>query len=239
VWRADDAQRAVACAVAMQRGMKAVNDKNVAEGLPVIEMGVGLHTGEVVVGNIGSDKRAKYGVVGSAVNLTSRIESYTVGGQVLASENTVADAEGIAVIGDQMTVEPKGVKAPITISEIIGVEEPYNIHLDRVIEVFQPVTGPLTVEYVVVEGKDTGGAGETGTLVALSEKSGQLRTQRVVPPTSVLKLRLAGESAGVSDEVFYGKVATRHVENGTGFFVRFTSVPTVIKAYLDGRLAPS
>ena len=84
----DHAQRAVACAMAMQLAMASVNAQNRDEGLPEVEMGIGMHTGEVVVGNIGSHKRTKYGVVGSPVNLTSRIESYTIGGQVLISETT-------------------------------------------------------------------------------------------------------------------------------------------------------
>ena len=75
VQRDDDAERAVACAMAMQLAMAGVNAQNRAEGLPEVEMGIGIHTGEVVVGNIGSDKRTKYGVVGSHVNLTNRIES--------------------------------------------------------------------------------------------------------------------------------------------------------------------
>jgi adenylate cyclase len=88
IQRDDDAERAVACAMAMQLAMEKVNAQNRADDLPEVEMGIGLHTGEVVVGNIGSDRRAKYGVVGSHVNLTARIESYTVGGQVLISETT-------------------------------------------------------------------------------------------------------------------------------------------------------
>jgi adenylate cyclase len=80
VQRDDDAERAVACAMAMQLALAGVNAQNRAAGLPEVEMGIGIHTGEVVVGNIGSDRRTKYGVVGSHVNLTARIESYTVGG---------------------------------------------------------------------------------------------------------------------------------------------------------------
>src|SRR5262249_45099867 len=60
--REDDAQRAVACAIAMQQAMTSVNEQNRRAGLPEVEMGIGVHTGDVVVGNIGSHKRTKYGV---------------------------------------------------------------------------------------------------------------------------------------------------------------------------------
>src|SRR5262249_14880702 len=69
----DHAERAAACAIAMQVAMAEVNALNVARGLPRLEMGIGLNTGEAIVGNIGSEKRAKYGVVGSAVNLAGRV----------------------------------------------------------------------------------------------------------------------------------------------------------------------
>lgn len=88
IWQEDDAQRAVACAVAMQLAMAEVNDQNGQEDLPEVEMGIGIHTGQVVLGNIGSPERMKYGVVGRHVNLASRIQSYTTGGQILISETT-------------------------------------------------------------------------------------------------------------------------------------------------------
>ena len=97
ILREDDALRAVACAIDMQRAMAGVNTQLAERGLPKLEMGIGINTGEVVVGNIGSLKRTKYGVVGSHVNLTARIESYTVGGQVLTTESTL-DAAGAAVL---------------------------------------------------------------------------------------------------------------------------------------------
>ena len=87
--RPDDARRAVACAVDMQLAMASVNDRNRQAGYPEVALGIGVNTGKMVVGNIGSKKRTKYGVVGRNVNLTSRIESYTVGGQIFISENTL------------------------------------------------------------------------------------------------------------------------------------------------------
>ncbi len=72
VLQEDHPERAVACAIAMQRAMGRVNAALAEHGLPALEMGIGVHTGEVVVGNIGSNRRAEYGVVGRHVNLTSR-----------------------------------------------------------------------------------------------------------------------------------------------------------------------
>jgi PAS domain S-box-containing protein len=89
---ADHAGRAVACAIAMQRAMKVVAEKLSQEGLPPVEMGIAVHTGTVVAGNIGSEMRAKYGIVGSAVNLVTRIESFTDGGQILCSGDTLREA---------------------------------------------------------------------------------------------------------------------------------------------------
>src|SRR3954465_11804143 len=74
--------------VAMQLAMTSVNEQNNEEDLPDLEMGIGIHTGQVGVGNIGSLERMKYGVGGSHVNLTSRIQSCTTGGQILVSEAT-------------------------------------------------------------------------------------------------------------------------------------------------------
>jgi adenylate cyclase len=69
----DRAQRAIACAVDMQNAMTKVNKENLNLDLPELEMGIGLHDTEIIVGNIGSIKRIKYSVVGSGVNMASRI----------------------------------------------------------------------------------------------------------------------------------------------------------------------
>ncbi len=86
----DTVLRAVNCAFEMQSKMPAVNRELKEQDLPDLAMGIGIHTGQVVVGTIGSDARAKYGVVGSAVNITSRIQEQAKKGQILVSD-TVLD----------------------------------------------------------------------------------------------------------------------------------------------------
>ena len=76
----DHPLQAVVCALHMQASMEEINVMNQADGLPHLEMGIAVNTGSVVVGNIGSERRTKYGLVGAQVNLTGRLESFTVGG---------------------------------------------------------------------------------------------------------------------------------------------------------------
>src|SRR5262245_20686483 len=125
IQRVDHASLAVSCAIAMQLAMDSVNEENRRAGLPETAMGIGINTGEVVLGNIGSVKRAKYGVIGSQVNLTSRIESFTAGGQILISESTREAVGDAFKIDGQMSVEAKGVEKPIRIYDV-RVENPSN-----------------------------------------------------------------------------------------------------------------
>lgn len=80
--------KAVNCAFEMQGEVVALSNENEREGLPALSMGVGIHTGEVIVGNIGTETRAKYGIVGSAVDETDRIQSVARGGSIVVSEAT-------------------------------------------------------------------------------------------------------------------------------------------------------
>ena len=122
------ASDAVAAAVAMQMQMEVINTWNTDRGYPILEMGIGINTGEVIVGNIGSEKRTKYGVVGSHVNLCGRIESYTIGGQILISPLTRSMVQCDLEVAQEMEVHPKGVKGALTLSRITGIGTPYNLY---------------------------------------------------------------------------------------------------------------
>ena len=101
----DHARRAVQTAIDMQKAMAALNRINIDKGVGPIEMGIGINTGDVVIGNIGSQKRMKYSVIGATVNLVARIESLTIGGQILVSDSTLAELDGAASIAGQLRSE--------------------------------------------------------------------------------------------------------------------------------------
>ncbi len=101
---------ALRCAFDMQSAFKGFVRENEAQGLPFVAMGIGIHTGEVIVGNIGTESRAKYGIVGAAVNLTDRIQATAPPGGVIISQQTLEQVSNRVVIAKNFTVCLKGVE---------------------------------------------------------------------------------------------------------------------------------
>jgi len=118
--REDDADRAVQCALAMQEAMTEINAMNLAESLPEVATGIALHTGDVIAGNIGSERRSKYGFVGHPMNLTARIEEVTAGGEILISDATLSNLQGNYRTGDRRELDAKGIDQPVVVHQILG-----------------------------------------------------------------------------------------------------------------------
>jgi len=125
----DDPLRAVACALAMQNALIELNNELMREGYPALEMGIGINTGSVIVGNIGSEIRTKYGIVGASVNIASRIESNTIGGQVLIGEATYRLVKELVTSDPAQTVMMKGLKKPLVIYPVTAIGPPYDVKL--------------------------------------------------------------------------------------------------------------
>jgi adenylate cyclase len=115
---------AVKCALEMQQELEGFVRKNLAQGLPALAMGIGIHTAEVIVGNIGTETRAKYGIVGSGVNLTDRIQDAAAGGKVVISQKTYGTIADKVEISQQFAVCLKGVEENHILYEIRSIVTP-------------------------------------------------------------------------------------------------------------------
>ena len=114
----DDARNAVNAAVAMQKRFATLNPELVAAGFSEIAVGIGLHTGEATVGYIGSEQRSEYTAIGDTVNLASRLESNTKGGQILISEATAKAAGAIFPLLKREPLVVKNRTQPVELYEI-------------------------------------------------------------------------------------------------------------------------
>lgn len=229
----DRAQRAIACAVDMQNAMAQVNKENRSQTLPELEMGIGLNETEVIVGNIGSSKRSKYAVVGSGVNMTSRIESYTVGGQILISESVRQEAGEVLRIDAQQEVLPKGAETPLRIYEVGGIAGRYNLALGEKDPVLVNLAREIPLRYTVLEGKTVGKKELNGSIVRLSEKTAVIASDEPLEPLTNLKMNIGDVDEKLSVRDFYGKVIGRSEENRQKHVIRFTSVPPEVDAYFQ------
>ena len=229
----DRAQRAIACAIEMQNAMGKVNVQNSAQRLPELEMGIGLNETEVIVGNIGSSKRSKYAVVGSGVNMTSRIESYTVGGQILVSESVRQEAGEFLRIDTQRDVLPKGAETPLRIYEVGGIAGHYNIALKGKDPTLVTLAQKIPLRCTVLEGKNIGKKELEGSVVRLSKKGCEVALKEPLALLTNMKMNLGDVDEELAAKGFYAKVIEQSAAQEATYLVRFTAVPPEISSYFQ------
>lgn len=163
---ADDA---VAAAIEMQNCMKSVNRFNAENGYPEIETGIGIHAGEAFIGNIGSEQFMRYNVIGQVVNLCSRIQTYSIGGQILVSEQTEAYLKGKLRLHKKFEISMKGIHDKLMVCDICAIDGVHSARLaeteeERLISLEQPISAIL----YLLQGKSVIRASVKGDIMAVS-----------------------------------------------------------------------
>lgn len=110
-------------ALAMKGALAAFNRQQAEAGQPVLKVGIGMNTGDVVVGNVGSEKRMEYTAIGDNVNLAARLQAIARGGQIIISHSTLrALGPGAQILALPPAVV-KGKVEPIPIYELLDLRE--------------------------------------------------------------------------------------------------------------------
>ncbi len=229
VSREDDPDRAVLCAVEMQLAMEEVNRWNRENSLPEIAMGIGIHTGQVVVGNIGSRKRTKYAVVGTAVNLASRIESLTLGGQVLIADSTLQALTQSVRCRGSLTTNPKGASEPLLVHDVAGSGD---LDLPDQENIYQPIAAPTPFAYEVLEGKQCKTGRQEGRWLELSAKGALVELATPLDLRSEVRIFVGPEKGAVIYAKIYKKSAGQPGQHSVGF----TSVPPEAQSLIEDLL---
>jgi adenylate cyclase len=120
----DDALHAVQAALQMRSRLEDINRDFLSRGLPEIKTGIGLHSGQVVAGNMGHVERMEYTVIGDAVNLASRLEGMTkeLGCDVLLSEDLFRSVEQHVLAEPLKRIKVKGRDQDVMVYRLIGLK---------------------------------------------------------------------------------------------------------------------
>lgn len=241
--RPDDLERAIACAVEMQRSILEVNALNTKQGYPRLFMGIGINTGRVVAGTLGSELHSEYTVIGDEVNLASRIEAFSLRGQILLSERSRDLAQDFIECGEVNQVLMKGKQLPVKFYELLATRQPRQLEVPRVearksprIKVNFPMRFRLLAKDHVVQNS------YEGTAIDLSYNGLQARLPIQLEAMSDLRIELSTSLMNTQSNHIYAKVL-RTQASDTDWLSRmeFTSIDdngqNAIKHYIDQAIA--
>lgn len=239
---ADDVERAVSCAVAMQRAMSEFNQQNRDLDLPEMYMGIGINSGKVMVGALGSDYHREYTVVGDAVNITSRIEAQSLRGQILISENTYRLAKSFVQVGEPNKVMVKGKKQAVCLYDLMGTTGPHAMTVPRREVRKSPrvaVNMPCYCHRLV--GKQVDSQVFQGEVLDLGYNGLLMRCPIALEPLSEIKMAVSLQLLGTDTTDIYARVVkVDQRADGILCGLEFTSIDTVgqqtIKQFVDNQL---
>ncbi len=235
----NDLENTLACAIEMQIAMNEINTVNTQLGLPELYMGIGINTGRVVVGSLGSVLHSEYTVIGDEVNLASRIEAHSLRGQILLSENSWELAKGFIETGAVNEVLVKGKRNSVKMYELRASNRPHRLEVPlREARKSPRVEVEMPLQFRRVSGKSVAEEICDGTIVDLSYGGLLMATSLPLQPMEEVRIGLSLSLMSSQSSELYARVL--RVNETAGQFecqMEFTfiedSARRELKAYID------
>lgn len=238
----NDVEAALACAIEMQIAMDEVNAENKVHGMVPLHMGIGINTGDVVVGHMGSPLHSEYTAIGDPVNLVSRVEAHSLRGQILLSESTCEQARDFIDIGEMKEVQVKGIEGSVRMFELLAVHRPCSLRAPNREERKSPrVEVNMPLVFHALDGKSVKSQAYMGRIVDIGYGGMFVSSAVELDPFVDIKMAISVSMMGREIREIYAKVLRVTVEDGHYKYpVEFTAIePTAqqaIKEFVDGIL---
>jgi adenylate cyclase len=235
-----DIEAALACAIEMQQAMAAINAANQALGMAPLYMGIGINTGEVVAGHLGSALHSEYTVIGDQVNLASRVEAHSLRGQILLSENSYLLARDFIRIGDVNEVKVKGKKGAVRMYELLATHRPQELAAPkREVRNSPRVEVDMPISFQLLAGKSVLPQEHVGRVMDISYGGMYVNSPVALEPFGDIKITLSLTLLGSEATEIYAKVLrVAEVDGLWECRVEFTAIDAkaagAIKEFVDG-----
>jgi adenylate cyclase len=225
---------AISCAVEMQCAMEALNAVHRAQGMPEMYFGIGINTGRVMSAMLGSDLYSEYTVIGDEVNLASRIESFSLRGQVLISESTYERCKDRVTTGESMDVFVKGRSKLVVLREVLAIPELARCVPRQELRRSPRVTVRLPFNYRMVVGDVVVPEARAGTILDIGYHG--VLAEIVLAPSQFSEIMLEFDLPLVGERIesLSGKVVkVIQREDGTRIGVEFSAMTPEHRAALQ------
>jgi len=229
----------LACAIEMQMAMNEINAISRYLGMSNLYMGIGINTGEVVAGTLGSEVYREYTVIGDQVNIVSRVEAQSLRGQILITENTYNKSKDFIEVGDVNEVHVKGKVKPVKMYELLAISKPERLEVPRrEIRKSPRVEVNIPLNYYLIEHKVVSPEQYKGKIIDISYGGLYINTDEEVQPFSEIKMKMSlslmeTDSSEIYARVLNSKKINNHYESHLEFTAIDDSARRAIKAYVD------
>ena len=170
-------------------------------------MGIGINTGEIATGLIGNKSHYKFTAIGNEVNLASRVEAYSMRGQVMLSDNSFNICKDNVKVGSSYDVRPKGTIRPLKIYELLEVKKPDKLILDISNDRNEPrINVDLLINYCLIDKSKILPEIYEGQTLDVSYNGLRLKSINKIEPLSEIAIQVSPSIFGTKKSSVYARV---------------------------------